>query len=85
MAFNDYIKETDEYQEIAAQEEAQAQQGAPANPQPGHVGPVGSFEKSDVDFWLQVATVLLLFLIYRELARANGQAVAASIANGVSP
>lgn len=66
------LRETDEFQEIAGEQAAeqvdQAQRYASET--------VVSLEKSDVQFWAQIASVVLLFLIYRELARANGKAVA---------
>jgi len=34
---------------------------------PAGMGPVISWEKTDVEFWLQVAQVVLLFLILRDL------------------
>lgn len=60
MAFQDKIRQSDEFQEIAgaADEAAEAVDTA---------GTVITLEKSDVQFWADVLTVVLLFLIWREL------------------
>lgn len=39
---------------------------------PQAVAPVISLEKTDVQFWLQVGQVVLLFLIWREMMRQGG-------------
>lgn len=82
--FRENLHESSEYQEIAGQAATEATQATQAPEQvPDSVAPVISLEKGDLEFWMQVTTVILLFLIYRELARANGSAdVLAALANG---
>lgn len=82
--FRNQLKQTDEYQEIVGQAQEAVQDQQQVETVSEAVEPVVSFEKGDLQFWMQVATLLLLFAIYRELARANGRAVAQGIANGVS-
>lgn len=38
---------------------------------PANADAVISFEKTDIQFWMQVATVVLLYLIWRELQAQN--------------
>ena len=85
MSFKDALRETDEYQALASQSNGDGDEGQPANDVvPESVAPIVSLEKTDMEFWMQVVTVLLLFLIYRELSRANQAAIAQGLANGVS-
>jgi hypothetical protein len=85
---NDYIRDTPEYQQITAakqRQQAADETGTDAPAEvPAQVAPVVSLEKGDLEFWMQVAAVVLLFLIYREMARANGAAAARGIAPGGS-
>jgi len=60
------IHELDEYQEIT--QPSPEQQAQTAETAREAVDPVISLEKNDVQFWLQVAQVVLLFAIYRQLA-----------------
>lgn len=62
MSFQEYIRETDEYQEVTAETTEEAVEKAAS-----HSGTVIELEKSDVQFWTDLATVVLLFLIWREL------------------
>lgn len=66
MTFRDTIRSSDEYQEIAGEAEESVEQAAET------AGTVISLEKSDVQFWTDVLSVVLLFLIYRELLQMNG-------------
>lgn len=61
MAFQEKIRQSDEFQEIAGAAEESAEQAAQT------AGTVVTLEKSDVQFWTDVLTVVLLFLIWREL------------------
>lgn len=38
---------------------------------PGEVAPVVSLEKGDIEFWLRVFTVILLWMILQELKRGR--------------
>lgn len=81
MAFQEKLRESPEYKKAAGKTEVQQQHtGTAEDP----MGPVLQFEKGDVEFWMQVAMVVLLFLIYRELARANGRVALQGIARGAS-
>ena len=66
------IRATDEYQALAAQEEGSATTTSTPSPTPNTVGaslgPLLDVEKTDAMFWMQVAQVILLYLMYRELA-----------------
>ncbi|AGC65548.1 head protein [Haloarcula hispanica virus PH1] len=77
MGVKDQIRDLDEYQtqvQQAAEGQQQARQAAArTGGQAGTVGqtlgPVMDWEKTDVEFWMQVAQVVLLYLILRELRR----------------
>ncbi|AAY24953.1 head protein [Haloarcula hispanica virus SH1] len=78
MGVKDQIRDLDEYQAQVQQAQAGQQQNArqaaaAATGQAGTVGnalgPVMNWEKTDVEFWMQVAQVVLLYLILRELRR----------------
>jgi len=72
----DQIHDTSEYQELTATAEETQQAAATATVAAGSgtvgqtLGPVLSWEKNDVEFWLQVAQLIALYLILRELRRA---------------
>lgn len=70
MALKNKIQQSDEYQSLTATEEVVEQPATTSNPREA-IDPVLSLEKSDVQFWLQVAQVLLLYLILRELQRGG--------------
>jgi len=74
MAFQEAIRQTPEYQAMQAQGNGQAttqQQGQTQVQTPGEIDAIVSLEKTDLEFWLQVATFFLLYLIYRELQRGG--------------
>lgn len=83
MGVRDQIHESDEYQALARQtgQNQQAsqtrQRQTRTQAQGGGVtvaqvlGPVTDWEKSDVEFWTQVAQLVLLYLIWRELRRGS--------------
>jgi hypothetical protein len=69
--FRESLRQTPEYQ-------AQIEAKQPQNPQEADtvgdaLAPVMSLEKGDLQFWSNVLTVVLLFLIYRELLRQGGR------------
>lgn len=66
MSFQETIRESEEYQQITGAAEESAEQAAET------AGTVITLEKSDVQFWTDVATVVLLFLIWRELQNGGG-------------
>lgn len=81
--FRDKIRNSPEYREITQQTAADAAtEPREVDTVSEAVDPVVSFEKGDIQFWMQVATVVLLLLIYRELAHASGQAIAQQMVNG---
>jgi len=60
----------------ADQQQATTQADAATGQQAGNtvgnaLGPVLDWEKTDVEFWMQVAQVVLLYLILRELRRGG--------------
>jgi len=79
MGFKDQIRDLDEYQppDQGGQQggqQATTQAAAATGQQAGNtvgnaLGPVLDWEKTDVEFWMQVAQVVLLYLILRELRR----------------
>lgn len=70
MTFREAIKETPEYQaQLAAQQPAQPET---ADTVGEALAPVMSLEKGDLEFWSNVISVVLLFMIYRELVRQGG-------------
>jgi len=83
MGVKDQIRDLDEYQGQQEQQGGQGQQtaqqaaaAATTRQQGGNtvgdaLGPVLDWEKTDVEFWTQVAQVVLLLLILREL-RSGG-------------
>lgn len=68
MVFREEIRNSPEYK--AATQQAQRQSGE-AETVGAAVSPVMQLEKTDVQFWCNVATVVLLFLIWRELSRGG--------------
>lgn len=66
--FRDSLHQSPEFQ--AATQAAQEQ--APETPREA-VQPVLQLEKGDMEFWMQVTTTVLLFLIWRELAAQGGR------------
>lgn len=75
MGVKSQIHEMDEYQS-AAQPESPGD--TPRQPAAGgtvrdSLSPVLDREKSDVEFWMQVAQVVLLFLILRELQNGGSR------------
>jgi len=80
MGVKDQIRDLDEYQATQQQsgqggQQNAAQAAAAATGQQGGqtvgnaLGPVLNWEKTDVEFWMQVAQVVLLYLILRELRK----------------
>ena len=82
MGVKDQIRDLDEYQaevqrqqgQQAGQQAGQAAPAATGNGSGGTtegnpLGPVTDWEKTDVEFWMQVAQVVLLYLILRKLQR----------------
>lgn len=60
------IENTPEYRQMDAGREAtQPQQAATVG---DALGPVTDFEKGDAEFWLQVAQLVVLLLILREVS-----------------
>ena len=85
MGVKDQIRDLDEYQppdqggQQGGQQQATTQAAAAMGQQGGNtvgqtLGPVLDWEKTDVEFWMQVAQVVLLYLILRELRRRGGGA-----------
>lgn len=60
------IRSTPEYQEIEGSQDQQVQQ-TQQKTVGDSLAPVLSWEKGDVEFWLQVAQLVALLLILREL------------------
>ena len=73
MAFQEKLRNSAEYQQATAQSggQRQAQQDAGEVPVPDQVDAVVSLEKGDIEFWLRVATVILLWMILQELKRGS--------------
>ncbi|ALJ99686.1 head protein [Haloarcula californiae icosahedral virus 1] len=79
MGVKDQIRDLDEYQppDQGGQQggqQATTQAAAATGRQGGQtvgtaLGPVLDWEKTDVEFWMQVAQVVLLYLILRELRK----------------
>ena len=79
MGIKDQIHDSEHYQSeregdtsTSAVAAAEAATGTGQN-QPGvqvQLGPVLDWEKTDVEFWTQVAQLVVLLLIYRELRGA---------------
>jgi hypothetical protein len=76
----DMIEQTPEYRRTNTQRQGRGSSARTdgGGPQAGtHVGPssgpnvdaVLSFEKGDIEFWLRIAQVVLLFLIWREVSQ----------------
>lgn len=66
MSFQEKIRESEEYQQAIGEAEDSVEQAAET------AGTVVTLEKSDVQFWTDVLTVVLLFLIWRELQTGGG-------------
>lgn len=84
MGVKEQIRDLDEYPSQQPQQGQKAQQGqqgqrrtqsrrstGPAASVGDALGPVLDWEKTDVEFWMQVAQVILLYLILRELRRGG--------------
>lgn len=78
MGVKDQIRDLDEYQAPGqdgqqggqpAATQAPAASGQAGTTVGNTLGPVLNWEKTDVEFWMQVAQVVLLYLILRELRR----------------
>jgi hypothetical protein len=75
MGVREQIRESDEYQaQVQQNQQDQAGQGGSQSQGQGQattvgeaLGPVMDWEKSDVEFWMQVGQFVLLLLILREL------------------
>lgn len=61
--FRDTIHDSPQYQGQQANEQPETPAEA--------VEPLIQLEKGDMEFWMDVATVVLLFLIYREMLRGG--------------
>lgn len=79
MAFQDSLRQSSEFQQLSgAQTTGSGQTGTAPDEGPieanvpGQVAPIVSLEKGDLELWLRVATVILLYLIWRELQRQGG-------------
>jgi hypothetical protein len=72
--FRNNLRDSDEFQEIedAAAATADAVDDETADTVADAADAIFNLEQGDAEFWLDVLTVVLLFLIYRELARRNG-------------
>lgn len=73
MTLRETLRQTSEYRDLA---EPQGSDTGPDDTEPRRVetaeesvAPIISLERGDVQFWLQVIQVLLLYLILRELGR----------------
>lgn len=73
MGVKDQIRETQEYQTLTRDQPEAGRQpaGRQAGGTPITSNPVLDWEKSDVQFWMDVAQVVLLFLIWREISRGG--------------
>jgi hypothetical protein len=76
MVFKEHLRETPEYQAATADSTGQGNGQATTQsggqdpveaPVPGEVRPIVSLEKGDLEFWLRVVTVVLLYMILQEL------------------
>jgi hypothetical protein len=77
MAFTEALRNSQEYQEMAGTTDAgsgqtQVEEDPVAAHVPGEVRPIISLEKGELEFWLQVATVILLYMILQELKGGSG-------------
>jgi hypothetical protein len=68
------LRNSDEFQEIAepAAATADAVEDETADTVADAADAIINLEQGNAEFWLDVLTVVLLFLIYREMARQNG-------------
>jgi hypothetical protein len=73
MTFRNELRKTDEFREIAGETARDPSETRTVETPQEAVDPVMSLEKSDVQFWMQVVQVLLLYLILRELSRGGGR------------
>lgn len=73
MNGRDFIHNTDEFREIIGegQQAVETDRRRRAETPQQAVEPIVSLEKSDVQFWIQVAQLVLLYLILRELSRGG--------------
>jgi len=72
MAFQETLRNTPEYEQVAGEpDDTDADISEPRRVETPReaVSPVISLERGDVQFWLQVLQVLLLYLILREVGR----------------
>ena len=72
MVLREQIRSTPEYQALSGQDRRQegsqaGQQSRQASGPVDALDPVLNWEKTDVEFWLQVAQLVVLLLILREL------------------
>jgi len=78
MSLRDTLRESDEYQQIT-QEAASAADEArneTADTVADAMQPLTTLEKGDAEFWLDVLTVVLLFMLYREVSGGTAGGVA---------
>lgn len=68
MSFRKSLHESEEFQAVSGNGKGGQRQSQPNVEVPEPVDPVISLEKSDVEFWLQVAQLIMLYLIWRELS-----------------
>lgn len=70
MGFQETLQQTEEYKTLTGNQDEGSAGTAPeqAATLAQATAPVIRLEKNDLQFWMNVATVILLFLIYRELA-----------------
>ncbi len=77
----DKVQSSSEYQAIASAQEGEADGGTQQSTTQSRqtsattvgtaLGPVLDLEKGDAQFWMDVAKVVLLYLIWRELSRGG--------------
>ena len=72
MALRETIQQLPEYQEMAGVDDIDMDVSEPRRVETATeaVSPVISLERGDVQFWLQVIQVILLYLILREIGRS---------------
>lgn len=74
MGVREQLRDRDKF-EVPGQQQPQGEQNAQeaaasnqgSDPGPAGLGPVLDWEKTDVEFWMQVGQFVLLLLILREL------------------
>jgi len=73
MALQEHLQQTSEYQQLTEPPDTPDQDVSEprrVETPTQAVSPVISLERGDVQFWLQVIQVILLYLILREIGRA---------------